>query len=106
MAQVTISVNGREHRIGCDDGEEERVRQLATIVDEKASALARQIGPSSDSRLLLMTAIVIADDLSVANAKLGSNADETSAPPSPEDIRRINKLAERLENIAERAETA
>lgn len=102
MAQVTITVNGRDHRIGCDDGEEDRVRELASIVDERATALAKQIGPSSDSRLLLMTAILMADDLSSARAGNGDAPKNTS----PDDTTRIAELANRLENIAERVETA
>lgn len=102
MAQVTITVNGRDHRIGCDDGEEDRVRELAAIVDERATALAKQIGPSSDSRLLLMTAILMADDLSSARTGTG-DAPKNAAP---DDTARIAELANRLENIAERVETA
>lgn len=102
MAQVTITVNGRDHRIGCDDGEEDRVRELAAIVDERATALAKQIGPSSDSRLLLMTAILMADDLSSARTGTG-DAPKIAAP---DDTARIAELANRLENIAERVETA
>lgn len=106
MAQVTITVNGRDHRIGCGDGEEDRVRELAAIVDEKATAMARQIGPSSDSRLLLMTAIVMADDLSTAQSALAGQGDGGGSAPSPEELQRIKELARRLENIAEQAETA
>jgi len=106
MAQVTITVNGRDHRIGCDDGEEDRVRELAAIVDERATALAKQIGPSSDSRLLLMTAILMADDIASARTGKGNAVAETPAKPSQEDTARIAELANRLEDIAERVETA
>ena len=40
MAQVTISVNGRDYAIACGDGEEEHLADLAQYVD-KLEALSQ-----------------------------------------------------------------
>ena len=61
MAQITVSVNNRTYSIACDDGEEEHLRDLARYVDAQVMELVRNVGQISESRLLLMGALLIAD---------------------------------------------
>jgi len=61
MGQVSVPVNGRSYAITCDDGQETRIRRLAQYVDAK---VAEFVG------LLLLAALVIADELSDANDAL------------------------------------
>ena len=63
---VTVSVGGQNHTIGCGPGEEERVTELAEYLDSRAAELTASGAQPSYNRLLLMTALMIADDL--ANA--------------------------------------
>ena len=44
MAQVDVSVNGQSYRIACEDGQEDRLVDLAAMVDEKVLGLVNQIG--------------------------------------------------------------
>ncbi|MEM8986575.1 MAG: cell division protein ZapA [Pseudomonadota bacterium] len=64
MAQVVITVNDRNYTITCDDGQENRLKQLAKYLDMHVSRLSGEIGQIGDTRLLLMSALVIADELS------------------------------------------
>lgn len=98
MPQVKVTVNGREHLIGCGDGEEDRVRELAAYVDKRAAELVEGGARVPDGRLMLMTALVIADDLAQAYEDLDAARDGT--PVSVHADPRIREIAERLEKLA------
>jgi cell division protein ZapA len=63
MAQVAITVNGRSYRFECGEGEEARLKELAAYVKSRMDGLTREHGNIGEERLLLMTALLIADDL-------------------------------------------
>ena len=63
MAQVSVEVNGRPYVIGCEDGQEKRLTQLAAVVDAQIRQVARDVGPLGETRLMLMGALVMADDI-------------------------------------------
>ncbi len=63
MGQVTVTLNGRTYRLRCEEGEESRLMQLATHVSEQVEGLAVEFGQIGDDRLLLMAALMIADEL-------------------------------------------
>ncbi len=63
-ATVTVSVAGRSYEIGCDDGQEERVRALAADIDRRVNDLLKSVGAVGEARLLFMAALLIADELS------------------------------------------
>ena len=70
MGQVSVPVNGRSYAITCDDGQETRIRRLAQYVDAKVAEFVRSVGQVGEARLLLLAALVIADELSDANDAL------------------------------------
>ena len=63
MAQVTIAVNGHDYVVGCEDGQERRLTQLAASVDAQVRQVARDVGALGETRLMLMGALVMADDI-------------------------------------------
>lgn len=63
MGQVSVTLNGRTYRLACDDGEEERLIELATHVKERVEQLTLEFGQVGYDRLLLMTSLLIADEL-------------------------------------------
>lgn len=63
MGQVTVTLNGRTYSLECADGEEPRLLELAGFVQQRLDALAAEFGQIGDDRLLLMTAIMITDEL-------------------------------------------
>ncbi len=69
MSEVTVDVAGRSYRLGCGPDEEEHLTGLATKLDGEARGLLRQFGQMSEGRLLLMTALMIADRLAEAEDK-------------------------------------
>lgn len=70
MGQATITINGRTYRLKCGDGEEARLLALADIVRHRVDSLAGEFEAAGDGRLLLMTALMLADELMDAQARL------------------------------------
>ena len=78
MGQVAVSLNGRTYRLACNDGEEDRLRALGEQVRAKLDALIGEFGQVGETRLMVMAALLLADDL--LDAESGSEAVATQAP--------------------------
>jgi cell division protein ZapA len=104
MAQVVVTVNGRAFELSCTDGEESRIRRLAQYVDGKVGEFARMLGQVGEARLLLLAALVIADELSDSNDRVESGGAE--APGGVDGLATgIRMIAQRIESIAARLES-
>jgi len=66
MSQVNVSINGRQFRMACEDGQEDHLQSLAKDIDDRINGLRGQFGEIGDSRLTVMAAITVADELSEA----------------------------------------
>ena len=80
MGHVTVTLNNRTYRLRCGDGEESRLIELANQVKLRVDALAIEFGNVGDDRILLMAALLIADELLDARALL----DQMTAPDGAE----------------------
>ena len=72
MGQVTVTLNGRTFRLACADGEEMHVLALADQVGARAQAIIEEFGQMSDDRVLLLAAIMLADELMQARLPAGA----------------------------------
>ena len=63
MAEVTLSINGRDYGISCDDGQEQRVQDLGMYVDSRLRDIAKAGAASNESHLLVLTSIMLADEI-------------------------------------------
>jgi cell division protein ZapA len=79
MPLVNVMVNGRAYTIACDEGEEEHLKALAGEVDSKVNELLGSVGQVGDQRLILMAALLLADELHVAAAQLEAAKQELAA---------------------------
>jgi cell division protein ZapA len=70
MAETAISLNGRTYSLSCGEGEDGRLRQLSEIVRGKLDGLVAEYGQVGDDRLLLLSALLIADDMLEARARV------------------------------------
>ena len=95
MAEVTIEVGGRRYDVTCRDGEEDQLRRLARLVDEKAEQARLAVGGVNEARQLLLAALLLADELS--DLRAGRTV------PLPPDT--DSALADAVEQLAERVET-
>ncbi len=107
MAQVTLRINGYAYTLGCQDGEEAHLQAMAAEVDRRIEGVKASAGPSGEARMLVIAALLMADDLYEVHQKLaatGSGAGKqdaaTSAPADGRLGRRLGKLAKRAEDIA------
>jgi cell division protein ZapA (FtsZ GTPase activity inhibitor) len=66
MGMVDVTINGRRQQVQCGDGEEPRLRRLAQYVDGCAARLVQQHGQLPDGKVLLLTSLLIADELADA----------------------------------------
>ena len=124
MAQVTVTVHGRRYAIGCQDGQEEHLQKLAVYIDQRAVQLGDVAKSLSEPQLLLMSSLMIADELHESLLKLeklqeGSDTGEQTESNSlyrsrsrlepeekePSDVAdALVACADRLEKIAIRLE--
>src|SRR6478752_3909035 len=75
MPLVNVMVNGRAYTIACDDGEEAHLKELAAHVDEKAREVLASVGQVGDARMLLMAALLIADEQHELSGKTAGVSD-------------------------------
>ena len=63
MSQVNVTINGRQFRMACEDGQEDRVTDLARDLDARIEGLRAKFGEIGDTRLTVMAALTVADEL-------------------------------------------
>ena len=61
MAEVDITINGRAYRISCKDGEEERIKSLASLINNQVQKLSEKIGQLGEARMILLASLVLLD---------------------------------------------
>jgi cell division protein ZapA len=62
VGQLTVNINGKPYLLGCEDGEEERLRALAAMLDERVQSAGAGAGTLGETRLMLMGALMLADE--------------------------------------------
>lgn len=114
MAEISISLNGRIYDIACDAGQEGRVSTLASYIDQRVQQIAKSGGAYNDAHLLVLTALVLADELFEAQesqhaSKVARNAASTPVSNKEDEqamVNVLNHLTKRIEGIAERVAAA
>lgn len=97
MAEVTLTIGGRQHVVACHDGEEPQVERLGRMLDERWPDANRAAGGLSVERAMLFVALMLADDLDEALRK-PAKGDGPSLPPGLAD--RLERIAKALEESA------
>jgi len=118
MAEVNITMNGRMYEISCDDGQEGRVVDLAAYIDQRLQQIARSGAAYNDAHLMVLTTLVLADELFEAREQLGQPAKgrKAAAEPAPvaemdaeEEkaiVKLLDKLTKRIDGIAARVQAS
>ncbi len=79
MSQVSVTINGRQFRMTCEDGQEDHLEKLARELDARISGLRAKFGEIGDTRLTVMAAITVADELAEAGARVKRLEEELAA---------------------------
>jgi cell division protein ZapA len=103
MAQVDVTINTRSYTLACADGEEARLRQLSEYLDGRMTKLARAVGNVGESRLFLLVALTLADELAETTGKLNALSRE-ARPQGGAQALDMAALAGKIEQIARRIE--
>jgi cell division protein ZapA len=115
MSQISVTINGRQFRMACETGEEARLTRLAEDLDARIATLRARFGEIGDTRLTVMAALAIADELSEVKEKLQRlepelatlqeasvvSADRAEATQAAV-ITALNAAAERIESLTRR----
>jgi cell division protein ZapA len=79
MAQVSVSINGRQFRMACEEGQEAHLMQLARELDDRIAGLRAKFGEIGDTRLTVMAALTIADELGEMGLRITRLEQEVAA---------------------------
>ena len=63
MTELEISIGGRIFSVACDNEEQEKVKEAAALINEEADTIQSQLGRLPESKMLLLSALMIADRL-------------------------------------------
>jgi cell division protein ZapA len=70
MSQVSVTINGRQFRMECEDGQEGHLMNLARDLDSRIEGLRKKFGEIGDTRLTVMAALTISDALAETNYRV------------------------------------
>ena len=112
LSSVTVTVNGRTYKMACNEGEERHLLGLAAHVNSHVEKIMEEVGQVGDTRLLLMAAITIADEVNDAHRRIAALETEVQKMKSARDTaatqyeesqeetaRALNAAAQRVEDI-------
>jgi cell division protein ZapA len=107
MSNVKLAIGGRDFTVACAEGEEDHVIGLGEMIALKITAMG-DLSSQSETRMLLFAALLLADELHDATTRSGSPKGSASPAPAPAlpngSAKRLDAIAERLENLANRLE--
>ena len=63
MTELEISIGGRIFLVACNNEEKEKVKEAAALISEEADSIQSQLGRLPESKMLLLSALMIADRL-------------------------------------------
>lgn len=122
MGIVNISVYGRNYQVACDDGQEDHLRELGFEVDERVRLLARSAEGAGEHLLLLLSSLMMSDELRDVKHELKRLRGEIPGMSRPPEAKQepatqlrlmemeaamastLEEVAQRIERIAEQIE--
>ncbi len=115
MGQVSVTLNGRTYRLECGEGEEAHLIELSEYLSSHIETMKFKFGQVGDDRLILMAALMVADELTEARRQLDqmktqlaeqrrdrSTADETARSAQGDLAQTIGAAADRIETLNRR----
>jgi cell division protein ZapA len=111
LPKVDVSINGRSYAVACDEGQQDRVRELAGMVDSRVQQLIGPgpVGGVGETQILVLAGLMLADELTETKAAQGGQP-KPAAPAesglSAEDeellVAAVDHLTDRIGVIADR----
>ena len=95
MSNVTLSIGGREFRVGCRDGQEDQIRKLGTLIDDVVRDA--NVTGRAPAEMLLFASLLLADQVKDGKQAASATADAGTS---------LDRIADRLESLASQLEQA
>ena len=102
MSDVTLTINRRAYPVACEDGQEDHVRSLGRLIEERVEELVESMGQIGDARLLVMASLLFADDAKGAREALQEAQDKVDALSA--DRKAEDEVAGAIEDLTARIE--
>jgi cell division protein ZapA len=79
MSHINVTINGRQYRMACEEGQETRLLQLAEGFETRIGSLRGKFGEIGDARLTVMAALMVSDELIDATQRIRNLEEELTA---------------------------
>jgi cell division protein ZapA len=79
MSHINVTINGRQYRMACEEGQEARLLRLAESLESRIGNLRGKFGEIGDARLTVMAALTVCDELVDANNRIRGLEEELDA---------------------------
>ena len=76
MSHINVTINGRQYRMACEEGQETRLMRLAENLQTRVEDLRGKFGEIGDARLTVMAALTVCDELIDAGNRIRSMEQE------------------------------
>jgi cell division protein ZapA len=101
MSQITIKIGGRSFDVVCQEGEENFLKTAAAMLDEEAQKLQSAGARITESRMLLMAGLLLADRTAASEEKLSKRNDASFSDASDSEILKNNSILDTKLKAAE-----
>ncbi|AWN39797.1 cell division protein ZapA [Methylobacterium durans] len=114
MPQINVTIDGKNYRMACGEGEQEHLAELAATFDARIGDMRRAFGEIGDMRLHVMAALTVTDELAELKRRMSALEAETAglraltegaeAERSEREARLadgVNRAAERIERLSQ-----
>ena len=79
MSEVNVTINARQYRMACETGQEQHLLELSQDLDQRIAQLRTSFGEVGDTRLTVMAALTVADELAEAGKTIRRLEEELAA---------------------------
>jgi cell division protein ZapA len=79
MSEVNVTINARQYRMACENGQEQHLLKLSQDLDQRIAQLRTSFGEVGDTRLTVMAALTVADELAEAGKTIRRLEEELAA---------------------------
>ena len=114
MSHINVTINGRQYRMACEEGQEVRLLKLAEDLESRVEVLRGKFDEIGDARLTVMAALTVCDELLDATARLRALEEEVESSRSHRIaaadrarvtqaavVNALNSAADRIEKTAQ-----
>src|ERR1700744_4317979 len=79
MSHINVTINGRQYRMACEEGQEVRLLRLAESLESRIESLRGKFGEIGEAPLTVMAGVTVCDELLDAGNRIQSLENEMIA---------------------------